>query len=75
MVVIGNDVCNFAVETALFTTDNNLNKIINRLHIDALNISRWFVNSHMKLNEKRCHLFTFVKNSEIAELIFRSSSS
>ena len=46
LFVESTEVCNFADVTTFFACEKGLNSLINR----------WFENSHMKLNQGKCHL-------------------
>ena len=53
------DICNYANDTTILVCDNQLENIQNRLEQDALELSGWFRENYMKLNDDKCHLLVF----------------
>ena len=56
------EVCNFADDTTFYNCNKDFSSRINRLELDSLLAIEWLENSHMKLNQEKCHL---VKNTKI----------
>ena len=52
------DICNYADDTTLFTSDRDINRVISRLEIDSALSSKWFHDNYMRLNIDKCHLIT-----------------
>ena len=52
-------VCNFADDTTIFAAEICLDKVLERLEIDALNVSKWFPENFMKVNEGKYYLLPF----------------
>ena len=50
------DVCNFANDTTLHSSDTELKNLVWRLENDSLIAMEWFGWNYMKLNEDKCHL-------------------
>ena len=50
------EVCTFADDTTFYACDKDLSSLINRLEYDSLLAIEWSENSHMKLNQEKCHL-------------------
>ena len=53
------DICNYADDTTIYVCNNQLENIQNRLEQDALQLSGWFRENYMKLNDDKCHLLVF----------------
>ena len=49
------DICNYADDTSLHASNNNLSNLIHDLEHDSLLAIEWFNNNYMKLNETKCH--------------------
>ena len=61
------EVCNYADNTTLYICGPNVENVVAKLENDALALSEWFPNNHMKLNEDKCHLMTFGgKSNEVS---------
>ena len=69
------DICNYADDTTLFTSDMDINRVISRLGIDSALPSKWFYDNYMKLNEDKCHLVTLGTNHADAISIKIGSST
>ena len=53
--------------TTIYTCGPNVENVVAKLESDALAISEWFPNNHMKLNENKCHLMIFSgKSNEVS---------
>ena len=72
-------ICTFADDTIIFAADSYLDKVLERLEIDALVLSTWFPENFMKMNEGKCHLLTIGTiqsniNTKSGEAIVEESS-
>ena len=47
-------VCNYADDTNIYACDPKIEAVIAHLEHDALNLTKWFPNNFMKLNEDKC---------------------
>ena len=52
-------VCNYAGDTTIYACGPKIETVIAHLEHDALEITEWFPNNSMKLNEDKCHLIVF----------------
>ncbi len=59
MFVKDTQICNYADDTTIYASANNIESVIKTLESDALKITKWFPNNCMKLNEDKCHLMVF----------------
>ena len=59
MFVKDAQICNYADDTTIYASANNIESAIKTLESDALKITKWFPNNCMKLNEDKCHLMVF----------------
>ena len=53
------DICNiasYADDNTPYTSDFNLEEVIQKLESTTNNLFEWFKNNHMKTNTDRCHL-------------------
>ena len=50
------DICNFADDNTLYTSDKNLETIINKLNIDILNLEKWFQQNSLVANPEKFQL-------------------
>ena len=67
------EVCNYA-DTTLYTCGPNVENVVVKLENDALALSEWFPNNHMKLNEDKWNLMTFGgKSNEVSVKIGEAS--
>ena len=57
------EVCNCADDTTIYTCGPNIENVVAKLENGALAIGEWFPNNRMKLNEYKCHLMIFDRNS------------
>ena len=62
------EVCNYADDTTIYACGHTVENVIAKLEFDALKISQWFPNNHMKLNEDKCHLMIFGRKSDEASI-------
>ena len=53
------EICNYADDTTIYSRGPNIENVIMDLENDALEITKWFPNNYMKLNEDKCHLMIF----------------
>ena len=56
LVLKGNDVCNFADDTAPHACDISLDELLMCLEHDSALAVCWFESNYMKLNTDKCHL-------------------
>ena len=49
------EVCNFADDTTLYASNQDLKMLIQNLEHDSLKAILWFENNYMKLNDDKCH--------------------
>ena len=57
--------CNYAVETALYVYDSDLESLIQRLDHDSTLAVEWFESNYMKLNNDKRHLLLFGYKHEV----------
>ena len=50
------NVCNYADDTTLHTSDQSLQVVLDHLENDSLLAIKWFEDNYMKLNPDKCHL-------------------
>ena len=61
---LGNsEVCICADDTTLFICDVDIDSVVALLELDSVHAVKWLSDSCMKLNEDKCHLLTFGKES------------
>ncbi len=58
------EICNYAVDTAIFVCDKSFENLISRLETDLPSLSEWFSQNFIKLNEEKSHLLTLGNNDE-----------
>ena len=49
-------ICNFAVDTTTYTSDESLENVLKSLERKSTLAIRWFEKNYMKLNTDKCHL-------------------
>ena len=49
------EICNYADDTTLYTCDQNLQNVVERLENVSLKVIKWFSDNYLKLNEDKCH--------------------
>ena len=49
------EICNYADDTTLYSCDQNLQNVVERLENVSLKVIKWFSDSCLKLNEDKCH--------------------
>ena len=57
------DICNYADDTTIYASDNNLDNAIARLENDPSIIIQWFTDYFMKLNTDKFHFLVLGRNS------------
>ena len=55
----------FADDTTIYTSDTNIDNIINKLNIDLESINQWCVFNNMMINKKKTKLMIFGRNNKI----------
>ena len=50
------DIASYADDNAPYTSDFNLEEVIQKLELTTNNLFEWFKNNHMKANGDKCHL-------------------
>ena len=50
------DIASYAYDNTPYTSDLNLEEIIQKLELTTNNLFEWFKNNHMKANADKCHL-------------------
>ena len=60
-------ICNYADDNTMYSSDKNVNIVINRLRHDFAIISEWFYENNMVLNADKCHLQTVGFNEPFAD--------
>ena len=61
------EICNYADDTTIYCSHKELQEVTLGLENDAVEISNWFAENFMKLNEEKCHLLVFgEKGTEIS---------
>ena len=53
------EICNYADDTTIYCSHQELQKVTTRLENDTANLSTWLAGKFMKLNEEKCHLLVF----------------
>ena len=60
------EICNYADDTTIYCSHKELQEVLLKLENDTAELSNWFAQNCMKLNEERCHLLVFgEKETEI----------
>ena len=54
--IVKTDVCNYADDNTLYTSDMNLDILMNKLECASKSAIEWFSYNGMKLNADKCHL-------------------
>ena len=63
-LVKGTEICNYADDTTIFACGSDMCSILKLLEGDASQLSLWFENNNMKMNEDKSHLLVFGSNGE-----------
>ena len=50
------DIASYADDNTPYTSDFNLEEVIQKLELTTNNLFEWFKNNHMKANTDKCHL-------------------
>ena len=50
------DIASYADDNTSYTSDFNLDEVIQKLELTTNNLFEWFKNNHMKANADKCHL-------------------
>ena len=58
----GTEICNYADDITLYSCDHEVKYVITRLEQNANQLTTWFPEIFMKLNEEKCHLIIFGAN-------------
>ena len=53
------EICNYADDTTLYTSDINLSHVIEKLEKNSSTVAELFKDNCMKLNGDKCHFMTF----------------
>ena len=65
------DICNISSYTdnnTPYTSDFNLEEVIQKLELTTNNLLEWFKNNHMKANADKCHLLVTRDTDVIAKI-------
>ena len=57
------EICNYADDTTLYTDDQNIENVIERLENVSLKVIKWFSDNYLKLNEDKCHFLALYNSS------------
>ena len=68
LLMNGTEICNYADDTTLYSTDYEVKNVITRLEQDANRLTAWFPENYVKLNEDKCHLILFGASKERANI-------
>ena len=49
------DIASYAYNNTPYTSDFNLEEVIQKLELTTNNLFEWFKNNHMKVNADKCH--------------------
>ena len=49
------EICNYADDTTLYTCDQNMQNVVERLENVSLKVIKWFLDNYLKLNKGKCH--------------------
>ena len=61
------EICNYADDTTIYCSHQELREVILKLEKDTTEVSKWFEQNCMKLNEEKCHLLVLgEKETEIS---------
>ena len=60
----GTEICNYADDTTIFACGSFMCSILKSLEEDASQLSLWFENNYMKMNEDKSHLLVFGSKGE-----------
>ena len=60
----GTEISNYADDTTLYSFDREVKNVTAKLNQNANHLTTWFPESHMKLNEDKCHLIIFGTSKE-----------
>ena len=63
-LVKGTEICNYADDTTIFACGSDMRSILKSLEEDASQLSLWFENNYMKMNEDKSHLLVFGSKGE-----------
>ena len=62
------DTASYADHNTPYTSDFNLEEVIQKLELTTNNLFEWFKNNHMKTNDDKCH-FLVTKDSDVTAKI------
>ena len=60
----GTEICSYVDDITLYSCDHEVKYVITRLEQNANQLTTWFLENFMKLNEEKCHLIIFGANKE-----------
>ena len=60
----GTEICNYAGDTTIFACGSGMCSILKSLEEDASQLSLWFENNYMKMDEDKSHLLVFGSKGE-----------
>ena len=67
LLVEETEVCCYADDTTIYVCGHELQHIASSLETDAQKLSKWFLDSSMKMNPEKCHLLIFgEKNTDVS---------
>ena len=58
------EICNYADDTTLYTRDQNLQNVVERLESVSLKVMKWLFDNYLKLNEDKCHFLALDASCE-----------
>ena len=62
------DIASYADDNIPYTSDFNLEEVIQKLELTTNNLFEWFKNNHMKANADKCHLLVTRDTDVTAEI-------
>ena len=62
------DIASYADDNIPYTSDFNLEEVIQKLELTTSNLFKWFKNKHMKANADKCHLLV-TRDTDVATKI------
>ena len=62
------DIASYADDNTPYTSDFNLEEVIQKLELTTNNLFEWFKNNHMKANADKCHLL-FTRDTDVTAKI------
>ena len=62
---MNSNLCNFADDNTLYSCDQNLDRLVEKLENSADSVIKWFNYNYMKLNESKCKILICGNKEEV----------